>query len=35
MEQHEVLAKELENALDKFSENVNKVLKEMFTLISN
>lgn len=31
MEQHEVLAKELENALDKFSENVNKVLKEMFT----
>lgn len=30
-EQHEVLAKELENALDKFSENVNKVLKEMFT----
>ena len=31
-EQHEVLAKELENALNKFSENVNKIIKEMFTL---
>lgn len=31
-EQHEKIAKELENALNKFSENVNKILEEMFTL---
>lgn len=31
-EQHEKIAKKLENALNKFSENVNKILEEMFTL---
>ena len=31
-EQHEKYANELENALNQFSENVNKILKEMFTL---
>ena len=31
-EQYEKMAKELANALNQFSENVNKILKEMFTL---
>lgn len=31
-EQYEKMAKELANALNQFSKNVNKILKEMFTL---
>ena len=31
-EQHEVLAKELANALNQFSENVTKIMQELFSL---
>lgn len=31
-EQYEKIAKELENTLNQFSENVNKILEEMFSL---
>ena len=33
-EQHEKMAKEISNALNQFSENVNKILGEMFSLES-